>query len=301
MKPMSILPRLAEAVGVVGNRDLFAMALCLVSFNAAGESSVVAPLDLAKPYVERQVFKGKAYFKDNNVWVYTPAFAKTFGMPPENVYAELEGIEAAAFRVEGSGFQDCGYGGKEENCKEQYRCVTDVYIDEARYPLPWATQDRADWHPYYSSIQWLERPGERGVIPPTPPLTKKQKGVITWSSLHPFADPEIHDEVFIGHNGNVPKDHEVGCGGIPIFGYKRNVIDGLSLVSLSYTCMQRNSEKRSVQFQFQSCRMDGYQSKTLKKFHQFVFPDAFERRIDQQLQSWFARDREFYKRLLNIK
>lgn len=282
--------------------DYFAIAICLISSNAAAESPEVTPVDLAKPYAERQAFKGKAYFKDNNVWIYTQAFAETFGMPPENVYPQLEGIEAAAFRVEGSGFQNCGYGGKEENCKEHYRCITDIYIDETRYPLPWATLEIADWFSDYNSLQWLEVPRDRGRYPNAVPGTLRNSMSGFWASLHPFADPQTHEEVFIGHNGNVPIGYEENFGGIPIYGFKRKAIAGLSLVSLRYTCMERNREKSAVTFSFRSISVDkDGRSTTLKKFHEFVLPNVFERKIDQKLQSWFARDREFYKKLLNIK
>lgn len=289
------------------NAKLAPLITCCVVLNLLFITRVLAeespkPLDLSKPYVERQTFSGKSYYKDNNVWVYTPVFAKTFGMPPENIFADLKGIEAAAFRVEDMGFKMCGMGRKDENCMRVDRCITDVYIDESKYPLPWATDQLADFHPYYSSVQWLEIPGERGVIPNTPTGMWKQTGVITWSSLHPFADPETHDEVHVGHNGNAPKNYGDVFGGVPIYGYKRKAIGGLSMISLSYSCMPRNKEKSSITFSFGSSRVDKLgMSTTLKKFHEFVLPDVFERRIDTALQAMIERNREYAKELLNLK
>ena len=86
-------------------------------------------------YVINQTFDGQSFFKDNNVWVYTPKFAETFGMPQEGVYPELKGIEAAAFRIEDTGYKLCGMGGKAENCKDNYRCIIDIYIDETKTPF----------------------------------------------------------------------------------------------------------------------------------------------------------------------
>lgn len=288
------------------------MVLCL-GFNAEciAETSLpinnpstqqITPKDLSKPYTERQTYKEgqQSFYKDNNEWVYNAAFAKTFGMPPENIFPELKGIEAAAFRIEDPGYKLCGMGGKGENCMVQSRCVTDVYIDEAKYPLPWATDQLADWHPYYSSVRWLEKPGELGNTPKAPAGMKVESWTIGWSSLHPFMDIQTHDEVFVGHNGNVPEGYpDWGCGGGPIYGYKRQIIAGLSMISLSYGCMSRNSEKRNVTFRFRSCKKDGYKSLPLKQFHEFVLPNVFERKIDARMQEKDERDKAYYLQILN--
>lgn len=283
---------------------VFAMAggMAVIAGSVYGDNITSHPKDLSKPYVDRQTYKEgmQAFYKDNNIWVYTPAFAKTFGMPPENIYPELKGIEAAAYRIEDPGYRLCGMGGKEENCMTQYRCVTDVYIDESKYPLPWATDQLADWHPRYSSVQWLERPGEMGVIPSTPVGMKFESSNIGWSSLHPFMDTNTHEEVFLGHNGNVPEDYpDWGCGGGPIYGYKRQVIAGLTIISLDYGCMSRNSEKRNVTFRFRSCKKDGYKSLPHKQYHEFVLPDVFERKIDARLREKQAHDKAYYLQILN--
>ncbi len=91
-------------------------------------------------YSINQTFDGEAFFKDNNVWVYTQKFADTFGMPPEGIYSELKGIEAAAFRIEDCNYKMCGMGRKAENCMANYRCITDIYIDETKTPLPWSPE-----------------------------------------------------------------------------------------------------------------------------------------------------------------
>lgn len=277
--------------------------MSVIAGSVYGDNVTIPPKDLSKPYVERQTYKeGKqAFYKDNNVWVYSSAFAKTFGMPPENIYAELKGIEAAAYRIEDPGYRLCGMGGKEENCMTQYRCVTDVYIDESKYPLPWATDQLADWHPRYSSVQWLERPGEIGWIPKVPSSMKPFSGMSSSDTgLHPFVDAQTHDGVFLGHNGNVPENYpDWGCGGDLIHGYKRQVIAGLTMISLDYGCMSRNSEKKNVTFRFRSCKKDGYKSLPLKQFHEFVLPDVFERKIDARLREKQERDKAYYLQLLN--
>jgi hypothetical protein len=287
------------------NRMIIKIAGCCVALSSMLPASLLAeettkPLVMYKPYIERQTFTGQSYFKDNNVWVYTQAFAKTLGMPPENIH-ELKGIEAAAFRVEDMGFKVCGMGRKDENCMRQDRCVTDIYIDEKKYPLPWATNQQADYLAYYNSTQWLATPQEIALMPNAP------AGVIShssgwWASLYPFADPETHIEVLVGHNGNAPKSHGDSFSGVPIYGYKRNVIAGLSMISLSYSCMRRNEEKPDITFSFRSSKVDKMgMSTTLKKFHEFVLPNVFERKIDAALQESTQRMRDYAKQLLNLK
>lgn len=272
-----------------------------VAGSVYGDNVTIPPKDLSKPYVERQTYKeGKqAFYKDNNIWVYTPAFAKTFGMPPENIYPDLKGIEAAAYRIEDPGYRLCGMGGKEENCMTQYRCVTDVYIDESKYPLPWANEQLADWHPYYSSVQWLQRPGELGGISKAPKNMKPFSGMDS-TGLHPLMDAETNIKVYVGHNGNAPKSYKDDFSGVQIFGYKRDAIAGLTMISLDYGCMSRNSEHTDITFSFQSATSDKIGRTTLlKKFYEFVLPDVFERKIDARLREKQERDKAYYLQILN--
>lgn len=277
-----------------------AITLSLFTFPVHGEDA--KPLDISKPYVERQTFKGKAYYKDNNDWVYTPAFAKTFGMPPENIYPDLKGIEAAAFRVEERSYQDCGLAGKAENCTDIFQCVTDVYIDESKYPLPWATSEQSDWLPYYNSLQWLQAPNnDIGYYPKIPEGMISEPVMRTWASLHPFADPESHLEVTLQENSNTPYLEDVHSNTVPIYGYKRKAIAGLTMLSLSYNCLRRNSEKHTVTFRLDSWEMFNGRRKVIKRFHEFQLPDVFHRKIDARVEARSRRDSEYYKQLLKIK
>lgn len=281
---------------------VFAMAggMAVIAGSVYGDNITSHPKDLSKPYVDRQTYKEgmQAFYKDNNIWVYTPAFAKTFGMPPENIYPELKGIEAAAYRIEDPGYRLCGMGGKEENCMTQYRCVTDVYIDESKYPLPWATDQLADWHPRYSSVQWLERPGEMGVISKAPNNMKPFSGM-TMTGLHPFMDAETNEKVYVGHNGDAPISY-MAFSGVQVFGYKRDAIARLTMISLGYGCMSRNSEHTGIIFGFRTVSTDKIgRDTTLKIFHEFVLPDVFERKIDARLREKQAHDKAYYLQILN--
>jgi hypothetical protein len=81
------------------------------------------------------------YTPDPNVWVYTSAFAKRFGMPARWVDDSLQGAEAVAFHWDRYNYQSCGYAGSSENCMQDYNCLFDIYLsdtDSAR--IPWLDQ-----------------------------------------------------------------------------------------------------------------------------------------------------------------
>jgi hypothetical protein len=52
-------------------------------------------IKLSKP-IKSKAGKRGTYRKDVNVWVYTSAFAKRFGMPQEWINDDLKGAEALA-------------------------------------------------------------------------------------------------------------------------------------------------------------------------------------------------------------
>ena len=59
-------------------------------------------------YEVNQTFARSAYFKDNNVWVYDKEFADVFGMPAQYIEG-VQGIVAAAFRIEDASYQECSW------------------------------------------------------------------------------------------------------------------------------------------------------------------------------------------------
>ena len=243
-------------------------------------------------YVINQTFDGQSFFKDNNVWVYNQKFADTFGMPPEDIYPEFKGIEAAAFRIEDTNYKLCGMGGKAENCKDNYRCVTDIYVDETKNPLPWATDQQADWYSIYNSTYWL-----RPVVKKVPPGFIANS--VVGAEFIPFADPETHREANYFQNADMPGNSALDYNIVDIFGYKRFVISGLTMITLRYHCMDRNEKKPMVTFRLES--REKIFSPTLKRFHEFQLPKVFGDKIESQLQARTARDIEYYKKLLNFK
>ncbi len=88
--------------------------------------------------------KRGTYRKDVNVWVYTSAFAKRFGMPQEWIDDDLKGAEALAYRLDLDVYgTKCGYFSDVENCRPSTACVVDMYIDD-KADLPWNTETRFD-------------------------------------------------------------------------------------------------------------------------------------------------------------
>jgi len=252
----------------------------------------------ADKYSERQTFGRQAFAKDNNIWVYSAKFAQTFGMPPEHIH-ELKGFEAAAFRVQQMGYAMCGYGGKAENCAPEKRCMTDVYFDESKTPLPWANDQQADWLAIYNSLRWIKAPGDVPIAPNAPPNVIANTVTNGVATLHPFADPKTRKEVSVYASYQLPTSDELSYSHIAVYGYKRSAVAGLTMLSLSYRCGMRNNTKKDTSFRIES--RDKIYSPTLARFHEFVLPESFEKRIDEHSKVSQEQDRAFYKTITNLK
>jgi len=252
----------------------------------------------ADKYSERQTFGRQAFDKDNNIWVYSAKFAQTFGMPPEHMQ-ELKGFEAAAFRVQLIGYATCGYGGKAENCAPEKRCMTDVYFDESKTPLPWANDQQADWLAIYNSLRWIKVSGDVPIAPNVSPNVIANTVTNRMATLHPFADPKTRKEVSVFASYQLPTSDELSYSHIGVYGYKRSAVAGLTMLSLSYRCDKRNSTKKDISFRIES--RDKIYSPTLARFHEFVLPESFENRIDEHSKVSQEQDRAFYKSITNLK
>lgn len=240
---------------------------------------------LSDRYSINQTFGGRAYRKDNNIWVVSPAFAEKFGMPDNFIDAKLKGIEAAAFRIEKTAYEMCGFGGKDDNCAAQDRCLLDIYVDESKTPLPWASADRADWISDYNSIHFLRTPTEKGIRPRYLGEVQPNTVVKDFFTLHPFADPESKLEANYYTNAYIPYSERVQFSSFRVvFGYSRNAIAGLSVVSMGFGCLARNSEKREISFRLDSRKTVG--GDTMKSFHEFKLPESFVRRIDDRVEDF---------------
>jgi hypothetical protein len=286
---------------------LLAFGLCLAVSALAQQSLELQPVpDPAYAqsirYENQQDFaKGPAKDKDNNIWVYTAAFAETFGMPKSGIDA-LIGAEAVAFRLEDPGYKTCGMGGKADNCMKNTRYMMDVYIDERKHPLPWADPTQmADWLGEYNSSQWLrigtsplnERSGRISTSPAAAGTLGVFQGVKT---LRPYANPETQREVFWADNSLIDKNllGDDAFQYVVVFGYKRNVIDGLSLISFSTypTVSGGNRELR-----LRLVERERVMSRTLRQFHEIIIPSRFIEARAQAVKQQQELDQQSYRSL----
>lgn len=246
-----------------------------------------------------QKFDGLAFTKDNNIWVYTADFAETFGMSSDGVESQLLGIEAIAFRIENPGYQLCGMGGKAEQCMNQNRCMLDVYFNERKHPLPWLhPEQRADWHWRYNSSFFLRTPTERdGASEKETAEFIPNRGIDRTSTLRPFADSVTKKEAAWFTNARSSSNDGHGGDLVPIWGFKRNVIAGLTVLSLSQGCTLPNESKRNSPIVFRLESRDSMTGPTIKNFNEFSFPATFSQKMQEAIRTSKEADARYYKAL----
>ncbi|MCG3189492.1 MAG: hypothetical protein LKCHEGNO_01917 [Burkholderiaceae bacterium] len=248
-------------------------------------------------YEINQTFGGQAYAKDNNIWVYEKDFADLFGMPVKHIEG-LQGAAAAAFRIEVAPYKECGFGGRDEACAEIRYCYLDLYFDESKTPLPWATPEtRHDFVPRTISTWWLrpldEKEKPRGMgVPDDPPGIKRQVWDI--APLIAFADPNSRQPARFTSNQDYDKaGPEDRSTGMPINGYARQFYRTLSLVSLSMTCSVVKHGAVNVSLDAR----DGPLGPALARFNRITLPEGFVQRIKDMLAEDKRRRSEFYRSL----
>jgi hypothetical protein len=247
-------------------------------------------------YEVNQTFDGRAFPKDNNVWVYTKEFADLFGMPAQYV-DNIQGIAAAAFRIEDSSFQDCGYGGQASACRKVEQCLIDLYFDESKTPLPWASDIKSQWLPWYSSMRWLRPidPKERphGVLAIEPPA-----GVIRNETQHsqivPFADPVSKREAIFTSNAWSSGGDEGISGSMSVIGFTRDFYRALSVVNLQFGCMTLNV--RPIHIRLDAKRSGAYEA-PIARFNRLVLPESFVQRINGLQKANSDKNAAFYRSL----
>ncbi len=233
--------------------------------------------------------KGGLYAKDPNIWVYTKAFAQRFGMPAQWVDEKLEGIEAAAWRVEPAE-TICGWARQEDACKVERRCVLDLYIDTTKHKLPWAPDARAlDYSPKYTSL-WILRPqNDEKRREPT-------RGGGRGGNKSPFVDPESGEEAFYYIYHRDTTDRKAGSENFIL--YEKMPYDGLAMVSLhGYGCFGATGNPEELRFELQSREQEENSSfdRPLHKFHTFILPKSFDAKIQEKRKVFNELTHQFYK------
>ncbi len=250
-------------------------------------------------YEINQTFGGQAYRKDNNIWVYNKDFAELFGMPQQYI-EDVQGVAAAAFRIEDSSYQQCGFGGRADACRKIEECVLDLYFDETRNPLPWATDIKMQWYPSISSMIWLrpldvraERPhGTLAIEPPPGIIRNKGRN----SAFIPFADPDSRVEAsFVTNTYHYDNGRpEQLSGGMYLMGYMRDFYRDLSVVSLQFGCME--TSRKVVDIWLNSMR-GGVFEPPVAKFNKVSLPPGFVQRINERIKVQGDRNAVFYRSL----
>lgn len=249
-------------------------------------------------YEINQTFGGQAYRKDNNIWVYNKVFAELFGMPQQYI-EDVQGVAAAAFRIEDASYQECGFGGQAEACRKVEQCILDLYFDEAKNPLPWATDIKMQWKPSYSSMIWLrpldvraEKPYGTLAVEPPPGIIRNKGGN---STFIPFADPVSKVEASFTTNAKIDRGRSDDVsGGMHLLGYVRDFYQNLSVISLQFGC---TSAPRKVIEIWLNSRREGFYEPPVAKFNKVSLPAGFVQRINERIKVQSDRNAVFYRSL----
>ena len=247
-------------------------------------------------YEVNQTFDGQAFYKDNNVWVYTQEFADLFGMPAKHI-EDVQGVAAAAFRIEDTSYQDCGFGGRADACRKVEQCLIDLYFDESKTPLPWATEIKSQWLPWYSSMRWLRPidPKERphGILAIEP-----STGVIRNETLHsqilPFADPVSKRQAIFTSNAWSSGGDEGISGSMAISGFTRDFYRTLSVVNLQFGCSPLKVGPINLRL---DAKKSGAYEVPIARFNRIVLPESFVRRINDLQKAQSDKNAIFYRSL----
>lgn len=241
----------------------------------------------------------RTYMKDPNIWVVTPEFGKKYGMEDEYIDPELGGIEAASYKVENIHIE-CGFGGKADACLQQTQGRLEIYIDENKVSLPWLhPQERADWHDSYSSVRLLRTDNQLDDYPyPFSKQIIKNKLTQMDYRIRPFADLQTNHEAAYFEDLGDKDDWQVMVGGI--LGYKRNAIDGLTVISFFYQVHETGENKnrpRTFRLMSDFDRIMGRKAKNAKLFHTFYIPAKFIQQIIQADKESKEKNKAFFKQV----
>ena len=236
--------------------------------------------------------------KDPHVWVVTPEFAKTAGLPLEWASDELQGVTAAAWRMQ-PGEEQCGWGGNPNACKRDMVCTLDLYFDRQTQVLPWAPnrlvadfywQDVSSaWH-LLPSLGWAKEANgdvSRGSkSSPNPSLDKS-----------PFADP---------------KTGEALLWDTQVIAYDREIHSRYAFVRLSLGCVGElgaephksrkfNLETKASRSERNSEMGRSTERPDLAKFvhHTIALPAAWDKRIGPFRKAFMQGTENFYQNTWN--
>ncbi|MGV0986524.1 MAG: hypothetical protein ACOYB2_18395 [Limnohabitans sp.] len=256
-------------------------------------------------YEVHQSFQGSAYFKDDNIWIYNREFADTFGMPLSGV-AGLKGAAAAAFRVETMNYRNCGFGGQDDRCMTVTLPMLDIYIDENKTPLPWATEQQADWLGEHSSVRWLHQAinSPRGwrsgaMMPPPKDSIPNSTYRDYWGSLRPHIDAKTKQELvwYINDGSDRVKDltNNGGNNYLILLAYRRKTLDGLTVLSFQLGTSATPGSPRELTLRLQAPRP--ILEPSVEPHVRVVLPSSFVEAMKALGQTKKDADKNFYRSL----
>jgi len=266
---------------------LLALAVLLAPLVATAE-------DQAKAKPENsQAFKKQGSYKGAYLSVYNANFAETFDLPQSGIEPKLKNIEAAIFRIEDDE-SVCGLDATAESCKQNYRCMLDIYVDESKHPLPWSTDQKADWETNYTSLKLLfdkryaDNFDSKGKRKNFAAFAEVDGGFVS-----PFAHPQTHTKAEFYENsrtrhiGRNKVDNEaLDYSYVDMFGYRRHAIAGLTMLALRYDCNKRSPEKKQVNYRLADSEPSLESIHNGHRFFEFDLPEQFLNFVNKHLETY---------------
>jgi hypothetical protein len=177
--------------------------------------------------------------------------------------------------------------------------LLDLYFDEHRSRLPWATDEQSQWLPWYSSMRWLKsqdrREKPRGLLALDPPAGVLLNEAVA-QEIAPFADPNSHrSAVFITNAMVIEASPAKLSGSLPLIGYRRNLYRGLSVVELQMGCSPVVRKTVDIWLDAKAHVADA----PVARFLEVHLPGTYIARVNAILNEEFKKDTELFKRMLN--
>lgn len=277
----SVLPRMALAAGLLG---------CALA--AYGQ---VAVQEQGRSYADRQnplLSKSGPIYMDPNVYAYTAEFAQRFQMPDQWITPDLKGADAVAWRMMPS-YQECGWGGDPQACRQIMECKIDLYFDHRRNPLPW-DPTRAERYTTISgsSLNFLANfPRREALNHPNYPVARRK--------LHEPARPGDHfaadDSPFVDPQSGKGLSIQDFNGYVPFTGYDKEVFPGMALITLLDPGCRGGSSNAAYALANDLVRRP-VNTKDKAITHAVLLPPSWRDRITQVAKEHQDRQDAFFKR-----
>ncbi|MBM5573107.1 hypothetical protein [Deefgea sp. CFH1-16] len=178
------------------------------------------------------------------------------------------------------------------------RCVLDIYIDENKLKLPWATNSQSGSNPARTSLRWLSTYSDGGI---KASILPEMITVESTFGVKAFMDPVTRYELGFYDSGNSDKEYSeldyIYGRFMPISNYQRNTIEGLTLLSFDRACL-KGSEKHPSKFVLRTVQNgtnDPAREFPPKVYFKFLVGFGFEQRIRQVLDQHGEMNSKLYQ------